>query len=110
MNVYVIGLIWWDLKSDFGSSERVKPDESFLLVGILLCLTSWESFTVLVWNPLSSIKVFDDDSLNESLVAAGVTSLFENHLGDFVNLTLWESSGDPEFLSKVLSSVMETGL
>ena len=57
-----------------------------------------------------SIKVLDDDAIDESLVAAIVLSLFKNELGNLVKLSLWECGGNPEVLSEALLSVMETGV
>lgn len=105
-----VGILSWDSYSDFGSEECVEPDESFLLVVILLSLTSWLSLTVLILNPVLAIKVLNDDTINESLVAALVRSLLENHLGNLVKLSLWEIGGNPEVLSECFFSVVETGL
>jgi hypothetical protein len=69
---------------------------------------SLNDFSIVVPDPLLSIEVLNFETMDESLFAAVVVELLENHAFDFVKFVSLEFSGEPVILLEVVFAVEET--
>lgn len=69
---------------------------------------SLNNLSIVVPDPLLSIEILNLESMDESLSAARVSTLLEDHAFDFVEFVSCKSSGEPVVVLVVLSTVEET--